>query len=91
MDSLHAEVKGLLGAPGRLGQDKMALEQQRMASLRAEHGARRRQAASRIHDVLTPAQLAQMRDRQKRIHALLGELNALQHPAQQISSETQKK
>lgn len=90
-ENLHAQIEDLLSAPGPLEQDKIALVQQQMASLRAEREARHLQTASRIHDVLTPEQLAQMRDRQKRIHALLGELNALQHPAQQISSETQKK
>nr|WP_249208874.1 hypothetical protein [Acetobacter okinawensis] len=90
-ENLHAQIEDLLSAPGPLDQDKIAQVQQQMAALRAEREARHLQTASRIHDVLTPDQLAQMRDRQKRIHALLGELNALQHPAQQISSDTQKK
>lgn len=90
-ENLHAQIEDLLSAPGPLEQDKIALVQQQMAALRAEREARHLQTASRIHDVLTPDQLAQMRERQKRIHALLSELNALQHPAQQVSSDTQKK
>ncbi|MFT8418211.1 MAG: Spy/CpxP family protein refolding chaperone [Acetobacter sp.] len=90
-ENLHTQIEDLLSAPGPLDQDKIAQVQQKMATLRAEREARHLQTASRIHDVLTPDQLAQMRERQKRIHELLNELNALQHPAQQVSSDSQKK
>ncbi|PAL26209.1 Spy/CpxP family protein refolding chaperone [Acetobacter syzygii] len=90
-ENLHEQIQDLLSVPGPLDQDKIAQVQQKMAALRAEREARHLQTASRIHDVLTPEQLAQMRDRQKRIHDLLAQLNALQHPAQQISSDSSKK
>ncbi|WP_338332514.1 periplasmic heavy metal sensor [Acetobacter sp. LMG 32666] len=90
-ENLHAQIEDLLSAPGPLDQDQIAQVQQKMATLRAEREARHLQTASRIHDVLTTDQLAQMRQRQKRIHELLNELSALQHPAQQVSSDSQKK
>ena len=90
-ENLHEQIQDLLSTPGPLDQDKIAQVQQKMAALRAEREARHLQTASRIHDVLTPDQLAQMRERQKKIHDLLSQLNALQHPTQQVSSDSQKK
>jgi protein CpxP len=90
-EKLHEQIEDLLSTPGPLDQNQIAQVQQKLAALRAEREARHLQTASRIHDVLTPEQLAQMRERQHRIHDLLNQLNALQHPTQQISSDSQKK
>lgn len=80
-DKIHRQIEDALTSPGPVDKDKVATLQQEMATLRAQRESQHLETASRIHDVLTADQLAQIHARQVKIHDLLDQLHAVEHPA----------
>ncbi|GAN69429.1 Spy/CpxP family protein refolding chaperone [Acetobacter orleanensis] len=78
---IHQQIQDILTSPGPVDKDKIAALQQQQATLRAQAEARHLDVASRIHDVLTPDQLAQVKARQTKIHDLMEQLREAEHPA----------
>lgn len=80
-EKIHQQIQDILTSPGPVDKDKIATLQQQAATLRAQAEARHIDVASRIHDVLTPDQLAQVKARQAKIHDLREQLREAEHPA----------
>ncbi|CAP57036.1 Spy/CpxP family protein refolding chaperone [Gluconacetobacter diazotrophicus] len=79
---LHQQIEELLLTPGPVDRAKLtALTQQIDAAHQAE-AAERLDIAVKIHDILTPAQLAQAKERADKIHALHEQMRALMKPDQ---------
>lgn len=77
---VHQQIQDILMSPGPVDKDRIAALQQQQAALRAQVEARHLDVAYRIHDVLTPEQLAQVKARQIRIHELMDQLREAEHP-----------
>lgn len=78
---IHQQIQDILTSPGPVDKNRIAALQQQQATLRAQAEARHLEVASRIHDVLTPDQLAQVKARQAKIHDLMEQLREAEHPA----------
>jgi periplasmic protein CpxP/Spy len=77
---LHEQFEDLLLAPGPVDKTKLAALTQQMESLHQAKDAERLDIAVKIHDILTPAQLAEAKDRADKIRALHEQLHALTAP-----------
>ncbi|GBQ04731.1 Spy/CpxP family protein refolding chaperone [Acetobacter cerevisiae] len=84
---IHQQIQDILTTPGPVDKDKIATLQQQQATLRAQAEARHLEVASRIHDVLTADQLAQVKARQTKIHDLMEQLREVEHPAPPASDK----
>jgi len=77
---LHTQIQDLLSQPGKLDRDKIASLQQQLATIRAQRDMQHLDVMEQIHDVLTPEQLTQIKDRETKERALMDQLRQLRHP-----------
>ncbi|GAN62433.1 hypothetical protein AA0313_0444 [Acetobacter indonesiensis NRIC 0313] len=81
MGKIHQQIQDQLTDPGPINREQINTLLQQQASLRAQQEARHLDVAERIHDVLTPEQLSQIKARQAKIHDLMEQLHEVQHPS----------
>lgn len=78
--ALHQQIRDLLLAPGPVDRAKLASLTQQIETLHRANIDRRLDVAVKIHDILTPAQLADAKAREDKIRALRDQLDALMAP-----------
>ena len=77
---LHKQIQDLLVVPGKVDETQITTLQQQITAMHQQHEAARLQTAIRIHDILTPDQLNQIRDTQDKVASLHEQLRALTAP-----------
>lgn len=80
LGDLHRQIEDVLLAPGAVDKAKLTTLTQQIEGLRQAEAARRLDIAVKIHDILTPDQLAQARARVEKIRALRQEMHDVMKP-----------
>lgn len=78
--ALHGQLRTLLSTPGTVDQASLTSVEQQLDALHQKREAQRLQFEVKVHDILTPEQLAQIKERQDKIDALQEQLHALMEP-----------
>ncbi|RBM06155.1 hypothetical protein NJLHNGOC_10820 [Novacetimonas cocois] len=78
--TLRTQLRTVLSTPGTVDQASLTSIEQQLDALRQKREARHLEMEVKIHDILTPEQLAQIKDRQDKIDALHEQLHALMAP-----------
>ncbi|PYD64422.1 hypothetical protein CFR72_01095 [Gluconacetobacter entanii] len=78
--AMRTQLRTLLTTPGAVDQASLTSVEQQLDALHQKRAAQRLQFEVKIHDILTPDQLAQIKDRQDKIDALHEQLHALMAP-----------
>ncbi|MBM9402986.1 Spy/CpxP family protein refolding chaperone [Gluconacetobacter azotocaptans] len=85
--ALRQQIEDTLMAPGPVDRAKLTALTQQIDALRQKGEAERLDIAVKIHDILTPAQLAQAKARQDRIRALQEQMHQAMMPDQDDSGK----
>lgn len=88
--ALHDQIRDLLLAPGAVDRAKLTSLTQQIESLHQADIDSRLDVAVKIHDILTPAQLADAKAREDKIRALHEELRELTAPPPPPSKDAPK-
>jgi len=80
MKSLHEQVEATLFAPGKVDQAKLTSLTQQIDAMHAQEDADRMAVAVKVHDILTPEQLALAQQNNAKIESLQQQLGELMRP-----------
>ncbi|WP_086643222.1 Spy/CpxP family protein refolding chaperone [Acetobacter sp. DsW_063] len=80
---IHEQITNILLTPGAVDKTQLATLQQQEEALHAKEDAARLDVAVKIHDLLTPEQLAKAKARHDQVSALLKQLHDIERPGPQ--------